>query len=171
MSLSLDPRRLCQPILTHSSIVRNKLVRILEKYSPTSSSQISRSSGKGNLLTVTWPSWPPGLQSQESLSSNLKMNNCLKYLDLGDMHDTSKLKKLALGVEKADYIIKTDVFKDLFKEKPELAFEVKKALNKKMKIEPCRLKRNDTIWSNILILINPQILQQRQSHQECAAQS
>ena len=59
---------------------------------------------------------------EESLCSNLKMNNCLKYLDLGDMHDTSKLKKLALGVEKADYIIKTDVFKDLFKEKPELAF-------------------------------------------------
>ena len=61
------------------------------------------------------------------------------------MHDTSKLKKLALGVEKADSIVKTNVFKDLLKEKPELAFEVKKALNKKMKIEPCRLKRNDTI--------------------------
>ena len=48
-------------------------------------------------------------------------------------------------MEKADSIIKTDVFKDLLKEKPELAFEVKKALNEKLKIEPCRLKRNDTI--------------------------
>ena len=75
------------------------------------------------------------------------MNNCLEFLVLGDMHDTSKLKKLALRlvVEKADSIIKTDVFKDLLKEKQELAFEVKKALNEKKKIEPCRLKRNDTI--------------------------
>merc|ERR1719154_526265 len=68
---------------------------------------------------------------EESLYSNLKVTNCLEYLVLGDMHDTPKLKKLALRlvVEKADSIIETDVFKDLLKQKPELAFEVMKALN------------------------------------------
>ena len=70
---------------------------------------------------------------EESLCSNLKVNNCLEYLVLGDMHHTSKLKKLALRlvVEKADSIIETEVFKDLLKQKPELAYEVKKALTKK----------------------------------------
>mgnify|MGYP001302438006 FL=1 len=31
--------------------------------------------------------------SEESLCSNLKVNNCLEFLVLGDMRDTSKLKK------------------------------------------------------------------------------
>ena len=70
---------------------------------------------------------------EESLCSNLKVNNCLEYLVLGDMHHTSKLKKLALRlvVEKADSIIETDVYKDFIKQKPELAIEVLKALTKK----------------------------------------
>ena len=70
---------------------------------------------------------------EESLCSNLKVTNCLEYLVLGDMHDTPKLKKLALRlvVEKADSIIETDVFKDFLKQKPELAIEVMKALKKK----------------------------------------
>jgi len=70
---------------------------------------------------------------EESLCSTLKVINCVEYLVLGDMYHTSKLKKTALRlvVENADSIIDSDVFKDLFKQKPELAFEVTKALNKK----------------------------------------
>jgi len=71
---------------------------------------------------------------EESLCSTLKVINCVEYLVLGDMYHTSKLKKTALRlvVENADSIIDSDVFKDLFKQKPELAFEVtKNALNKK----------------------------------------
>jgi len=71
---------------------------------------------------------------EESLCSTLKVTNCVEYLVLGDMYHTSKLKKTALRmvVENADSIIDSDVFKDLFKQRPELAFEVtKKALNKK----------------------------------------
>ena len=60
--------------------------------------------------------------------------NCVEYLVLGDMYQTSKLKMMALGmvVKNADSIINTDVFKELFKQKLELALEVTKiALNKK----------------------------------------
>jgi len=70
---------------------------------------------------------------EESLCSILKVNNCVEYLVLGDMYDTLKLKEKALRlvVENADSIINTDVFRDFFKQKPELALEVTKALNKK----------------------------------------
>jgi len=71
---------------------------------------------------------------EESLCSTLDANNCVEYLVLGDMYRTLKLKMMALRivVENADSIIDTDVFKDFFKQKPELALEVtKKALNKK----------------------------------------
>ena len=71
---------------------------------------------------------------EESLCSTLDVANCVEYLVLGDMYRTLKLKMMALRivVENADSIIDKDVFKDFFKQKPELALEVtKKALNKK----------------------------------------
>ena len=52
---------------------------------------------------------------------------------LGDMCQTDKLRRqaLRLATENMDSIIDTDVFKSFFKQKPELALEVMKALNKK----------------------------------------
>ena len=51
----------------------------------------------------------------------------------GDMNQTFKLRRMALSLaaENVDSIIDTDVVKDLFKQQPELAWEVMKSLNKK----------------------------------------
>ena len=71
---------------------------------------------------------------EERLCSALEVTNCVEYLVLGDMYQTAKLKRMALRlvVENVDSITDTDVVKNLFKQKPELALEVmKKALNKK----------------------------------------
>ena len=70
---------------------------------------------------------------EESLCSTLKVINCVEYLVLGDMYNAVKLKKKAmrLVVENADSISNTDVFREFFKQKPELALEFTKALNKK----------------------------------------
>ena len=70
---------------------------------------------------------------EESLCTTLKVNNCVEYLVLGDMHHNLKLKNSALRlvVENSDCIIETDVFKEFLKQKPELVLEVMKALNKK----------------------------------------
>ena len=70
---------------------------------------------------------------EERLCSTLKVTNCVEYVVLGDMYQTFKLrsKALKLAAENVDSIIDTDVFKDLFKQMPELAWEVMKAQNKK----------------------------------------
>ena len=70
---------------------------------------------------------------EERLCSTLKVTNCVEYLVFGDMNQTFKLRSQALKLvaENVDSIIDTDVFKDLFKQKPELALEVMKAVNNK----------------------------------------
>ena len=70
---------------------------------------------------------------EERLCSTLRVTNCVEYLVLGDMCQTDKLRRqaLRLATENMDSIIDTDVFKSFFKQKPELALEVMKALNKK----------------------------------------
>merc|ERR1719354_1216876 len=66
---------------------------------------------------------------EERLCSTLKVTNCVEYLVVGDMYQTFKLRKRAteVAVKNIDTIMDTDVFKDLFKQKPELAWEVMKA--------------------------------------------
>ena len=63
----------------------------------------------------------------------MEVTNCVELLVLGDMYQTFKLRKMALrlAAENMESIIDTDVFKDLYKQKPELAWEVTKALHKK----------------------------------------
>ena len=70
---------------------------------------------------------------EERLCSSLESTNCVEYLVLGEMYQTFKLRRRALevAVENVDSIMDTDVFKDLFKQKPELAWEVMKASHKK----------------------------------------
>ena len=66
---------------------------------------------------------------EEILCSILELTNCVEYLVFGDMYQTFKLRRRAMeiAVENIDSIMDTDVFKDLFKQKPELAWEVMKA--------------------------------------------
>ena len=68
---------------------------------------------------------------EERLCSTLEVANCVEYLMLGDMLHTFMLKRMALRlvVENVDSITDTDVIKDLFKQKTELAIEVMKAVN------------------------------------------
>ena len=70
---------------------------------------------------------------EDSLCSTVEVTNCVKYLVLGDMYQTLNLKRRALeiAVENVDSIMDSDVFKDLFKQKPELAWEVMKASHNK----------------------------------------
>lgn len=70
---------------------------------------------------------------EERLCSKLKVTNCVEYLVVGDMNQTLKLRRMALklAAENVDTIIDTDVFKDLFKHEPELAWEITKTLGKK----------------------------------------
>merc|ERR1719480_287032 len=66
---------------------------------------------------------------EERLCSTLEVTNCVEYLVLGDTYQTFKLRRRAMeiAVENIDSIMDTDVFKDLFKQTPELAWEVMKA--------------------------------------------
>ena len=70
---------------------------------------------------------------EERLCLSLEVTNCVELLVLGDMYQTFKLRKMALrlAAENMESIIDTDVFKDLYKQKPELVWEVTKALHKK----------------------------------------
>ena len=69
---------------------------------------------------------------EEGLCSTLEATNCVEYLVLGDMYQTFNLKRMAmrLVVENVDSITESDVIKNLFKQKPELALEVMKAVKK-----------------------------------------
>jgi len=70
---------------------------------------------------------------EDRLCSTVEVTNCVDYLVLGDMYQTLKLKRKAVETiaENVDSIMDSDVFKDLFKQNPGLAWEVTKALNKK----------------------------------------
>ena len=65
---------------------------------------------------------------EEKLSSTLEVNNSIEYLVLGDLHNLLTLKTLALEIiaKNMKKIVDTDVYKDLFKQNPELAWEVNK---------------------------------------------
>ena len=78
------------------------------------------------------------------------MNNCLKYLDLGDMHDTSKLKKLALGVEKADSIIKQMSLRIYSRRSPSLHLKSRKLWTRKWKLSHVGWK--EMILSEVIFL-------------------
>jgi speckle-type POZ protein len=66
---------------------------------------------------------------EENLCSKLEVTNCVELFVVGDMHQTFKLRKkaLRLAAENMNLIIDTDVFEDLFQQKPVLAWEVTKA--------------------------------------------
>ena len=70
---------------------------------------------------------------EERLCSTLEVTNCVEYLVLGDMYYAFKLKEMALRlvVENVDSLTDRDVFKDLFTQKPDLAFEIMKASRNK----------------------------------------
>ena len=69
---------------------------------------------------------------EDRLCSTMEKANCVEYLVLGDMYQTLKMKRMALRlvVENVDSITESDVIKNLFKQKPELALEVMKAVKK-----------------------------------------
>ena len=64
-----------------------------------------------------------------NLCSSLKVENSIELLVLGDMHHAPKLKKKALELVAMSMkkIVDTDVYKDLLRQKPDLAWEVNKA--------------------------------------------
>ena len=65
---------------------------------------------------------------EEKLCSSLSVENSIECLVLGDLHHASKLKKMALELvaKNTRKIVNTDVYKDLFTQKPALAWEVTK---------------------------------------------
>jgi len=65
---------------------------------------------------------------EEKLCSSLSVENSIACLVLGDLHHASKLKKMALELvaKNTRKIVDTNVYKDLFKQKPALAWEVTK---------------------------------------------
>ena len=69
---------------------------------------------------------------EERLCSSVNVTNCVELFVIGDMYQTFKLRRTALRLveQNMNSIIDTDVFKDLYKRKPELAWEVTKALHK-----------------------------------------
>ena len=66
---------------------------------------------------------------EANLCSSLKVENSIEYLVLGDMYHAPKLKKKALELVAMNMkkIVDTDVYKDLLRQKPDLAWEVNKA--------------------------------------------
>ena len=65
---------------------------------------------------------------EDKLCSTLSVENSIEYLVLGDSYNASKLKKMALELvaKNMKKIVDTDVYKDLFRQKPDLAWEVTK---------------------------------------------
>ena len=63
---------------------------------------------------------------EANLCSTLKVENSIELLVLGDMYHTPKLKKRALELVAMNMkkIVDTDVYKDLLRQKPDLAWEV-----------------------------------------------
>ena len=65
---------------------------------------------------------------EANLCSTLKVENSIELLVLGDMYHAPQLKKRALDLVAMNIkkIVDTDVYKDLFRQKPDLAWEVNK---------------------------------------------
>ena len=65
---------------------------------------------------------------EDKLCSTLKVDNSIECLVLGDLHNASKLKKMALELvaKNMSKIVETDVYKNLFIQRPLLAWELSK---------------------------------------------
>ena len=65
---------------------------------------------------------------EDELCSTLNVEKSIEYLVLGDSHNAPKLKKMALELVSKNMkkIVDTDVYRDLFRQKPDLAWEVNK---------------------------------------------
>ena len=63
---------------------------------------------------------------EDELCSTLDVEKSIEYLVLGDSNNATKLKKMALELlsKNMKNIVDTDVYKDLFRQKPDLAWEV-----------------------------------------------
>jgi len=67
---------------------------------------------------------------EEKLVSNISVENSIEGLVLGDSHNASKLKKIALNLvaKNMKKIVDTDVYKDLLAQRPALTLEITKVI-------------------------------------------
>jgi len=67
---------------------------------------------------------------EEKLVCNLSVENSIESLVLGDSHNASKLKKMALDLvtKNMKKIVDTDVYKDLLAQRPALTLEITKVI-------------------------------------------
>jgi len=67
---------------------------------------------------------------EEKICSNLSIENSIESLVLGDSHNASKLKKMALDfiAKNMKKIVDTDVYKDLLAQRPALTLEITKVI-------------------------------------------
>ena len=74
---------------------------------------------------------------EEKLCSSLDVNNSVELLVLADLHQASKLRRMALRLvaKNMDTIVDTDVYKDFSCRHPILALEVTRALVQKTGIK------------------------------------
>ena len=74
---------------------------------------------------------------EEKLCSSLDVNNSVELLVLADLHQASKLRRMALRLvaRNMDTIVDTDVYKELIPRYPALALEITKALVQKAGIK------------------------------------
>ena len=65
---------------------------------------------------------------EEKICSNLSIENSIESLVLGDSHNASKLKKMALDLIAMNMkkIVDTDLYKDLLAQRPALTLEITK---------------------------------------------
>ena len=65
---------------------------------------------------------------EDKLCSSLEVDNSFECLVLGDSHNAPTLKMMAMKFvgKNITKIVDTDVYKDLFRQKPDLAWEVTK---------------------------------------------
>ena len=70
---------------------------------------------------------------EEKLCSSLEISNSVELLVLADLHQASKLRRMALRLvaQNIDSIVDTDVYKDFTSLHPALALEIIKALGQK----------------------------------------
>ena len=74
---------------------------------------------------------------EEKLCSSLEVSNSVELLVLADLHQASKLRRMALRLvaRNMDTIVDTDVYKELIPRYPALALEITKALVQKAGIK------------------------------------
>ena len=81
---------------------------------------------------------------EEKLCSSLEVNNSVELLVLADLHNASKLRRMALRLvtRNMDTIVTTDVYKDLAKHHPDLTVEITQSLVQKAGINRKRDNRD-----------------------------